>query len=228
MTYNIFDVNSKDSRMIAGEINILSSELAARPYQVDNFISSKSGTNQRIYGRNAMCRFIDKHIAEEFINNYHIQPLNKSKIKFAVGLFFNNILVSVMTFGHHPRKGKSESSIALNRLCTIKNITVIGGASKLLKHFIKSDQFTFDSIISWADNRLSSGGVYLACGFTAESVYNKDYFYAKNNIHYNKQNFRKSKIDCGIGQTERERMVELGYLRHKDLGKTRFVLTIKE
>ena len=232
MTYNIFNVDSPNSRMISGEINILSSELNARSYQVENFISSKLGTNERVFARRTVCEFICRSVASDFINKNHIQPLNIGKIKFAVGLFSKNThtLLSVMTFGYHPRTGKSVSTtIVLNRLCTERGITVIGGASKLFNYFIKSDTFRnakFNKVISWADNRLSIGKVYIAIGFIEEKIYNKDYFYAKNGAHYNKQNFRKSKIDCRLDQTERERMIELGYIRHKDLGKTRFVWSL--
>ena len=132
----------------------------------------------------------------------------------------------VMSFASHHRSPENDT-IVLKRMCSKIDTQVVGGASKLLHHAIK-DHPHWNKIISWSDNRLSKGNVYSKIGFVVDGNLPPDYTYycPTTNKRYNKQRFMKSKINCKPGQTERERMVELGYKRVYDLGKTRWVFQV--
>lgn len=191
-------------------------------------------TPNKIYARKCEIKeIIDIKIKNQFLNNNHIQGEDKSKIK--IGLYYENNLVSVMTFGI-PRKaiGKSKNSInneyELVRFCNILNTNVIGGASRLLKYFIK--KYSPNKIYSFADNRWSdiNNNVYKNLGFTLTSISPPGYWYTKdflNRLH--RYNFNKNKlIENGNdkNKTEFEIMDELGYHRIWDCGVSRYELIL--
>jgi hypothetical protein len=203
-------------------ITIYSDEWNTRQYQVKNYLLSKNNTLKKIYARKCIIRKIDREAASSFINNYHIQPLRKEAIKNAYSIGYNDTLLGIMTFGNHHRYSLQSNEIVLNRMCFINGFAVIGGASKLLSYFLKNNP-DYDTVISWSDNRLSEGKVYEKMGFKNDTTYTSDYCYTKNGKKWNKQNFQKKKINCKKGQTEKERMEELNYIRIYDSGKTRWI-----
>jgi hypothetical protein len=64
-------------------------------------------------------------------------------------------------------------------MSSIKGFTIVGGASKLLKHFERA--FLPNKLISYADRRWSKGDVYYKMGFsfTRNTPPNYWYFYKK-------------------------------------------------
>lgn len=105
-----------------------------------------------IYGRKCAVKEVPLKEAKNFINTYHIQEYHSARVK--IGLYYNNELVSIMTFGK-PRFNKNYEW-ELIRYCSSKNI--IGGANKLFKYFIS--KYKPSSIISYCDNSKFSGQVY--------------------------------------------------------------------
>lgn len=108
--------------------------------------------DDKIFARNCEVKEIYLKESENFLNNYHIQGSSKSSIK--LGLFFNNELIAVMTFGK-PRFNKNYEW-ELIRYATSKH--VCGGAGKLLKYFER--KYKPFSIISYADRCWSKGNLY--------------------------------------------------------------------
>lgn len=110
-----------------------------------------------IYARKCIIHNISYHEAEQYINKYHLQGYAKSKIK--LGLFYNNELVSVMTFSK-PRYN-SNYEWELIRYCAHYN--VIGGANKLFNYFI--NKYKPQSVISYCDNSKFNGVIYEQLNF---------------------------------------------------------------
>ena len=102
---------------------------------------------ERIYARKCIIKEISNKEKNDFLNQFHIQGEDKSKVK--LGLFFADELVAIMTFGK-PRFNKNYE-YELIRYATSKH--VIGGASKLLKYF--EHVYKPKSIITYADRRFS-------------------------------------------------------------------------
>jgi hypothetical protein len=115
-----------------------------------------------IYARKCMVKEISVSDKNKFLNKYHIQGEDKSKIK--LGLFYQDELVAVMTFGK-PRFNKNYE-YELIRYATSKH--VIGGAGKLLKYFERN--YKPKSIITYADRRFSQGNMYSKLGFTLDHI----------------------------------------------------------
>lgn len=97
----------------------------------------------KIYARKCLIKEISNTEKNDFLNQYHIQGADKSKVK--LGLYFKDELIAVMTFGK-PRFNKNYE-YELIRYATSKQ--VIGGASKLLKYFERN--YKPESIITYAD-----------------------------------------------------------------------------
>lgn len=213
---------------------IYSDEWANKKDIVKSMISNALGYSQRIYARKTEVRKIeDSKIYSNFLDENHIQ--GKTAVNFAYGLYYNNELVSVMTFTN-PRmnmgrtKDKNPREIELSRFCNKINMSVIGGASKLLKAFISEYGNKYNIIYSYSDNRISNGGLYKTLGFSFTKDVNVNYFYTKGTERKPKQQFRKSEFKKrGIDvsdKTEVELALDDGWFRIYDCGKKLWTLNI--
>jgi group I intron endonuclease len=190
-------------------------------------------TSNKIYARKCVVKEVNVKEKNQFLNNNHIQGEDKSKIK--LGLYYNNELVSVMTF-RYPRSGIGKTknilpnTYELIRFCNKINTNVVGAASKLIKYFIKNYNPT--NIFSFADNRWSSPlkNVYLTCGFIQTNVSNHGYFYTKDYTkRLHRSNFTKTKLKqqgYNIENTEYDIMKSIGFYRIYDCGTTRYEITL--
>ena len=181
-------------------------------------------TQNKIYARNCEIREVDSKESLLFLEQNHIQGKLGAKIR--LGLYYNNELVSLMTFGNLRKslgsKGE-DTDYELLRFCNKTNTTVIGGASKLLKYFKK--KYTYTSLISYADRRWSEGNLYKNLDFELVSKTKPNYFYTKGVYRENRFKYRKSEINKNKeNKTEREIMSELGYYRIYDAGTLKFKL----
>lgn len=184
----------------------------------------------KIFARKCTIKEITPQTKNLFLTQNHIQGNDKSIIK--LGLYYGNELVSVMTFGQ-PRVGigaTTKNSWELVRFCNKINYQVVGGASKLLKYFIKT--YSPKNIYSFADRRWSShiSNVYQTLGFKLKTTSNAGYWYTKDFlVRLHRFNFNKgvlAKMGCDISKTEFEIMDSLGYTRIWDCGTLRYELEI--
>jgi len=138
-------------------------------------------------------------------------------------------MVSLMTFGKERRSLGSkhkEGSWELIRFCNKINHVVIGGASKLLKYFIKNSNP--DKITSFCDRRWSPNtDFYSNLGFNFIHNTDPNYWYYKNNTYEksHRYNYRKDvlvKKGHDPNKTELEIMDGLGYLRVYDCGSSKW------
>lgn len=115
-----------------------------------------------LYARKCFIKQIDYREANTMYDKYHL--LGKTTVQsISYGLFYNNELVSCMSFQKGRYKENKESVWCLTRFVTKSGLTVVGGASKLLKQFEK--EFNPSLLISFSDNDYFSGGVYEKLGF---------------------------------------------------------------
>lgn len=125
--------------------------------------------DKKVFARKTQIDTISSSEANKFLEQYHSQ--GSSQAVKNLGLYYQEELIAVMTFCK-PRKIlnqiSEEGTWELLRYATQSGIHVIGGASKLLSHFVKN--MNPNKIISWADLRWTDpdNNVYLALGFTLE------------------------------------------------------------
>lgn len=181
-----------------------------------SILSGKLGKNNVIFGRKCKIVNINNKEKNNFLNKNHLQGTCNSSID--LGLIYSNELVAVMTFGK-PRFNKN-SEWELLRFCNKKFHTVIGGASKLFKYFIKKYK---GNIVTYADRTYSNGGLYNKLGFDLIKTNSPSYFYFKNNEIISRYKSQKSKLgklleNYNSDLTEYQNMLENGYHRVWDCG----------
>jgi hypothetical protein len=182
-------------------------------------------TSELIHARKCEIRDVSASESKIFLDNNHLQ--GSISVSIRLGLYFNDELVSIMLF-NRPRVGigSKYDGYELSRFCNKLNTNVIGGASKLLKHFIKV--YKPNEIISYADRRWSSGDLYEKLGF--EFIHNSkpNYFYIIKNERKHRFLFRKDKLikdgyDSSL--TEKEIMLSRNIYRIYDCGSKKYLLT---
>lgn len=180
--------------------------------------------NERIFARKCkIVRNLPTSTVRSFLNKNHIQGYAASS--FNNGLMYNGKLISVMTFGKSRYNSKYEYELI--RFCSEQNISVVGGASKLFKDFIK--QHNPSTVISYSDRCWNTGNVYRQLGFTYSHSSKPNYFYFKENSELlSRVKFQKHKLPAILDKfdsnlSEWENMKANGYNRVWDCGNDVFV-----
>ena len=179
-------------------------------------------TQCKIYGRNCVIKEVSNSDAMSFLNLNHIQGGIYGKYNF--GLYYNDELVSLMTFGSLRKSLGSkieDKSYELLRFCNKINTNVVGGASKLFKYFL--EKINPNKVISYCDLRWSDGNLYETLGFLFSHKSKPNYFYVDENkrIRENRFKYRKDKlITDGFDEkkSEHEIMLDRGIHRIYDCG----------
>ena len=212
-------------------IHIFEDEWLNKEYIVKNrikyILNVESG---KLYARNCTIKEISASDKNKFLLDNHLQGPDKSKIK--LGAFYDNELVSVMTFGGLRRALGSiqvNNHYELYRFCS--KIRIIGIASKLLTYFIRN--YSPEKIITYADRRWSNGKLYEAIGFTKVSNGTPNYWYLDGNMNrIHRYTFRKGILSNKLADfnpqlTEWQNMQRNGYNRIWDCGSLKFQLNLK-
>jgi len=191
--------------------------------QIKNWLNK---TENKIWARKTDIKEItDSKTVKKFLNENHIQGFIRSTKK--IGLYFENELVSLMTFDKNEgRKKMNDDEWNLSRFCNKINTNVVGGASKLLKYFIK--KYKPKRIISFADKEWSNGNLYFKLNFVLKYETDINYKYVINNKRHNKQKYTKQKlIKMGYDKnmSEREIMNDISN-RVYDCGQMKFELLL--
>ena len=193
---------------------------------IKDYIKSKLGLcSKRIYARKCHVREIDAHTARLFVDSNHIQGYSNATYK--IGLFYDDVLVSVMLvgklrdmMGSKPKEGHYE----IYRVVSREDTEVVGGFSKMLKYFERT--YNPECIITYGDLCYTLGNVYLKCGFTDEGLSSPCYSWQINGVRYHRSNFMKCKLEeCRKDPSLTEDQVMRSRHAYKvwDAGKIKFV-----
>lgn len=170
--------------------------------------------SNRIYARLCEVKLVELKECADFLNDNHLQGKVASMLK--LGLYYNNELVSLMTFDKFEgRKKMSVNGWNLNRFCNKINHNVIGGASKLFKFFIK--EYKPKRIISYADKTWSNGDLYTLLGFDEVSILKCDFKYLVKNKRVHKSRFRKSNTNISESELNIPRIYDCGKIKYEFL-----------
>lgn len=187
-------------------------------------------TENRIYARNCEIRTVEYGQAKEFLDQNHIQGNCVSSIR--LGLYHNDILVSLMTFGGgrvNLGKSKVDGEYELLRFCNSLDTNVLGAASKLFKYFVQN--YNPFNVYSYADRSWTCGfkqNVYEKLGFIKEKATNPNYYYIVNNKRENRFKYMKSElVKQGFDETKTEHdiMLDREIYRIYDSGSFKYVYT---
>ena len=190
-----------------------------------SIILNKLGNSERIFARRCYIKTVNSEDSRLFLNSNHIQGFVGSKIR--LGLYYNDELVSLMTFGS-LRKSLGQKSInnvyELLRFCNKKNTSVVGGASRLFKYFLSKNEV--DSVVSYSDSSRGFGNLYKELGFKFIHDSVPNYYYIIEGVRKHRFNFRKDKLvkeGSDPNKTEIEIMSDRGIYRIFDCGSKKWV-----
>jgi hypothetical protein len=190
-------------------------------------------TENKIYARKCNIKELkNRKLVKEFLEKNHIQGNNEYKL--AIGLFFQDELVSVATFGE-PRYNKFYQ-YELLRFCSKLNYNIVGSGTRLLNYFKNKFMKSGDKLISYGNRRWTNAtnNFYIKNGFKLVnfSDINYYYFHEKNIFKlYHRSTFQKHKLEnyfknkkyfienFDISLTEKENMYNNGYRRIFDSGQ---------
>ena len=174
-------------------------------------------TPNRVFARKCEVRPITPSEYRIFCNNNHINGTAVASIK--LGLFYKDELVQVMSFSK-PRYNR-HYEYELIRLCSAKNTSVVGGASRLFNHFLSL--YTPKSILCYADRQYGEGNVYGKIGMTLKDTTPPGYRWTDGNSTFSRIEFQKHKLQAKLKNfdsnlSERENMLNNGYRMYFDCG----------
>lgn len=198
-------------------------------YQILEFVKYKCNISAfKVYARQCTVKLAPNNEARDLYDKMHLQGFTTAS--YHVGLYYNNTLVSCMSFSkYRPGIGKNrgDNAYELSRFATLGN--VVGAASKLLSHF--KTVYRPKLIYSFSDNMYSTGEIYRTLGFIQENAIVKpSYKYSEmfNTELYHRFTFSKSKLtvfdNYDESKSESQIMKEAGYLRLYDAGKKTWIL----
>lgn len=188
-----------------------------------SIIRAKLGKTIKLQARKCTVQPIDTKVAKEFLEENHFHGYKLSKI--CLGLYFNNNLVSCMTFSN------TDQGCELSRFACNKDYTVVGGFNKLLNYFWKI--YKIPEIYTYAYKDLNSDytkSIYYKNEFefvheTGPSLY---YWDSKSNAIIMRRNLQKKKIKekypevFDESKTEKQMCEELGFYQIYDSGTYKF------
>lgn len=189
---------------------------------VKSRIKNILGNTSALYGRNCSIREIS--FPAEFLRANHLQGAG-APTSINLGLFYYDELVSVMTF-RSPRFDK-DRKWELVRFCTLLDISVVGGASKLLKYF---RNIYPGSIVSYSDKRWSSGELYKTLGFELSHTSAPNYKYYKGQEVLSRYQCQKHMLKSLLPEYYKEELSEksimenAGYYAVYDAGNDVWIL----
>jgi hypothetical protein len=118
--------------------------------------------NEKIYARKCEIREVSNKEAKDFNNKNHLQGHRNAQVTY--GLYYQGQLRQLMSFSKtkYNKNLKGDNEWEIIRGCPGSNNIVVGGVSRLFKHFI--EQNNPDKVFSYCDFNKFDGKGYEAIG----------------------------------------------------------------
>ena len=193
-------------------IHIWSDDFLYKKDIVKSMILNRIGKSTNIiYSRKCIIKVVINDDKTKFLNDNHIQGTSNSQLNY--GLYCDDILVSLMTFGVRYINGLER--FELIRFCNKIYCNVVGSGNKLFKHFLDTNPL-INEIVTYCDIAHFTGGVYEKMGFQPTEGIVPNYWWVVGGIRKNRYNYTKSKLverghDPNL--SESEIMNKLGHYR---------------
>lgn len=192
---------------------------------IKNMIRFKVGIGTVTYARKCETIIVSPQDAKDFLNKTHLSGF--TPCSDYIGLTHQGQLVAIMCFSK-PRLGVGKSRDNMYELVRFSSFgRVIGGASKLLKHFMCVNPGV--DIISYSDNMYSGGGLYKTLGFELNNTVRPRFRYIKRGevVLHHRFKYAKHKLknmsSYDVLLSEHEIMLKEGFFRSYDAGKKTWI-----
>ena len=206
-------------------IQIWEDDWIYNPNIVKTMLAFKFGAgdmSKKIFARKTRVIKIKKQQAELFLENNHIQGYSSGTHYVSLQNELNEVVAVIVL--------RKEKNNVLNIVRFATSVPVIGGFTKLIKYATKT--YNPSAFVTFSDNTVSNGLLYINSGFVVEKELAPDYMYVVGSERKHKFGYRlkKFKNDPNLlwdeTMTERE-LAELNKLpRIWDAGKTKYIFRI--
>lgn len=205
-------------------ISIWEDQIIHKPDIVRSVVLAKLGIYDRsIYARCCDVREVGSKESREFLDKNHLQGAINGSIR--LGLYYNDELVSLMAFGKSRKCLNEAGSWELYRYCTALNTTIVGGAMRLFKSFIRAQHPS--EVVSFASNDISDGGLYSRLGFKKCGKESVSYWYIdKKMCRHHRYKFRRSELTkMGYDKSQSEPSItsSMGLMKIYDSGQSKWI-----
>lgn len=161
--------------------------------KIKMYLSSLFIPQKKLMARKCEVKKIDNISACEFVDKYHIQGSNKAMMKINYGLYYNDELMAIMSFGKLRMNKTEEGQYELHRYCVKDGYTIIGGANRLLKAFEK--EYKPKYILSYSDNDYFLGGIYERLGFDNKGQCTPRYYWYLNGEEIKRERCKLDRLE---------------------------------
>ena len=193
---------------------------------VENTIKHILGVSNNIYARK--CTVVEQDCMT-FIEENHM--LGKSSgVSVSLTLEYKGCIVAAMQFSKSgSRRGNSEEGSY--ELIRFASLGVVGAASKLFKHFVKT--YSPKEVVSYSDNDMFDGKMYEILGFSKVEDVPPDYKVVEGGKRHHKSGYRKERLAARFGdkydpnKTEHENCLYLKLYRVYNSGLKKWLWTNK-
>lgn len=190
---------------------------------------------RKIFARKCVLKIVPKNEAMGFTDTYHLQGSARLQ-EINLGLYYQDDLISLMSFGKPRYKDLTDGVYELQRYCVKEGFSVVGGAERVMKHFIQSYQPL--KIISYSDNNYFLGSIYPRLGFKFVRYTDPDYCWVDGNtldflsrykcqVQALKQKY-PDLYNEAVGGKENYIMTKLGYFKVYGSGNTLWEMVLDE
>lgn len=172
------------------------------------------------YARKLTLKEVSSKDSRDFLDENHIQGAVNASVRY--GLYDKDELIALMTFSKTQKARKEEWE--LKRFVTKKYTSVAGGASKLLKYFVKNNS---GDLMSYANNDFAhNDAMYSKLGFEKVGHTQQGYKWVKSDSVLSRNKAQVSRLKAGKvssepyleNDTEGSYMRRLGYHKIYDAG----------
>lgn len=197
-------------------INLWQDVWINKPEQVLIRIKYFVDLNKRIHTRKCTAKEVGKPEAKKFLNKYHLQGYVKSK--HAYGLFFENQLLLIACFNNLIMKSKGENylSAELIRFCTLPEINIPGGLSKVINFY--KEKIPFNDLMTYADRDWSYGHSFQKLGFNLVDKTDPVQFYI------NKDSFERLTEKQYLQKVNKSPDCSKDYIQVQNTGNLKYIL----
>lgn len=229
-----FNLQSKHSAAAAKGIRVIhifEDEWADRPDTVKRLLLSSLGHLPKVHARR--CAVVQVPVTEAlaFLDANHLQGGPGTVGCDYLGLHHAGELVAVMAFSastSHRGASADPGRVELRRFAATASVR--GGASKLFSAFLR-DNPQVEQVVSYSDNRLFNGAMYMRLGFAQELVNKPSYYYVTpgQTARRAKATLQRKDLVKLLGEsfradlTEADNAAMAGWYRLFDCGTTRWV-----
>lgn len=190
-------------------------EIKTKPNIVKSIVDSKTGKiKEKIHARKTTIQTVSQSEANMFLEVNHLMGKIAAK---HIGLYHENKLVTLLSYKHFT----NNDSCHIERFCSLCNVIVVGGFTKLLsalEKLLEAKEYMY-----WVDLRYGTGDHLLSHGF----VWKRDtlgWKWTDGMQTFNRLRCRANMDDRKL--SEKEHAEELGWERIYDAGQRLYSKTV--